>query len=303
MINVPNFIDRNAVNYAYSFIQLFRNTLQDKKILPSSFLASKQQFDSSSDSNTKIKMKIPIKNNNNNNNNNKRTTTCCSPLLNNSENNIIRMYASVMIGLDTDIFKQMVQSLSTYNKWETYDQWKEEILYSYTQTNSSGQTETVLCTSDKDSLKNLKINHSSNTRNMVIRPLHKFNNLSLSVHNKNNLSVVLCTEHLRQTPISQQLVCVMPTKVKIQYKRSFFLSHWKYTVLKYWEAGTLVQAQEKILNGTKPYHKIEIDCINIPVYLNKHNSLYIGLSIVLKISSIFMHEAIIGINKSAVIDF
>ena len=185
-------------------------------------------------------------------------------------------------------FQNLVQLLSSYTKWQRVDNWKEEICYHYTTTEGTK----VMCISETDNLKNMCTDQVEQSKNISIHPIHTITHVCTDA---TNVALRFMAEEHQNIDMTSA-TCVLPECVEMQYKRYFYLNNWKFCLMKCWRANTLVEAQSKIMDNVLPKHVIVISCIDLPTYMCRNNNYYVGLSILLKVTSLFLHECRVNIK-------
>lgn len=199
-----------------------------------------------------------------------------------SETDSIHLFARIHMNQEMDMFRRVVKALTSFDGWSASDTWKEEVVYFYDR-----EGKEVMCVSDNDSLKGVKLSSAAcPERNKMVVPISQMEDIAAPGEPATRIEIV-CE---RRCQCESGALYVLPKRVQIRYKRTFFLPFWKFTVVKYWENNTLVNVQQMVLQNTKPLHTVVVECIRLKPYLDKHHDNYVAVSLLLKISSVFLHQ-------------
>ena len=202
----------------------------------------------------------------------------------------MHVFSRVSIGQDMDMFRRIVRALTAFDGWSASDTWKEEIVYFYERDGNE-----VVCVSDNDSLKGVKLSSSAcPERNKVVEPVARMDDIVAPGSPEAQIEIVCEKRKECQT----EAIYVLPRRVEIRCQRTFFLPFWKFTVMKYWESSTLVSVQQKMIKNESPSHAVVVECIRLRSYLEKHHDSYVAVSLLLKISSVFLHQRRIQLKSS-----
>ena len=192
----------------------------------------------------------------------------------------ISLVAHIDIKDSMDCFRHLVKNLSGYDGWTAEDTWQEEIIYEFK--NSDGEDVKCVTPSGKG---------SSFTEFGTQFLESKVDELtSLRISGIPHVDAVVSCVKRQEIAQSDSVICVLPNRVEIHYRKTFYLSFWKYTLFKCWSGATLVAVQDQILHNVPPYHRVSITCVNAAQYFEKHQVNYIAISLLLKISSLFLNR-------------
>jgi len=85
---------------------------------------------------------------------------------------------------------------------------------------------------------------------------------------------------------------VTPTYVRRKIRKSFSVEHWTFDFTKTWSGKSKAEVDQVFMNGEEPVYEMEIEILNIADYfrLPHHSSMYVAISLLLKICDMLPHK-------------
>lgn len=163
----------------------------------------------------------------------------------------------------------VVRILTSFQKWEDPGQWQTLVRYaSRNHVCEGSQNATVLKTFD-------------------------------SVQTDSGVTESVQVTLTRRDPPGT-ISCVMPTTVETGFERSFSYKGWVYKISKTWAGRTLVDAQSSMeTSATACSFWASAVRLEADDYIQKNSNSYVACSVLLKVSSLFAHQARIELSSKS----
>lgn len=171
-------------------------------------------------------------------------------------------------------FMNVLRLLSSYTRWESAGKWEQGVWYR---------------------CKNRKSRGLGGSSDVVV------------LHSTGRVSTDSCTERGVVISVEQDIppgsmTCVLPDEIEIGFSRSFELARWTYRVRKAWKAPTLVEAQAKMTDSetsaTSCCYSVQIRMRDTDAYMAPNSNAFVACSVLLKVSSLFGHQAQISLTEA-----
>lgn len=200
-------------------------------------------------------------------------------LRNNKE--LVQLRACVRFDACADkMFTQLVRAMNSHDAWDAKTDWRFET--EYIVRHKQGRGETVYTSA----LGNTDNPVSGRTATGVTKtPIYAKQRVSvdaLGVH-------VVVHGDLVSAERTKQ-ACVLPHQVHLQYRRRLHIRGWCFSILRRWAAPTLAEAQRLMAAQRAPDKLVVIEKPDTARYLRGNTNEYVALSLLLKISSLLMHQ-------------
>lgn len=191
-----------------------------------------------------------------------------------------RLRACVYFNSDAStMFTQLVRAMNAHTSWDSESNWQFETEY-VVSANTNGSLTTCV-SALKDNATDGVLESRCVTRSPVFRPQQ----VALDAR---GVRVVLHGDSVR--PAAENNGCVLPNKVHLQYRRRLHLRGWCFSILRRWAGRTLTRAQHIMASQQPPETMVVIDKINTVQHLRRNTDEYVALSLLLKVSSLLMHQ-------------